>query len=119
MVWHANARAAHAHNVFNIAEIALNAHARKHQRAFVIHIARQHEIAGGDGIADIRHVAFGDACEKMLAFIEDRHHESMVGRVCIATIGVVIQIGIATAYIPRMIAAHIGGLDMAAEDMYR
>ena len=119
LVRNPDAGPAHPHDVLDVLEVALDAHTGKHQGALMIDIARQDEIGGRDRVADIRHVALGDAGEQMLALPEHRHHVGVVGGMGVAAIGVIVEIGIAAADVAFMVTAHVGGLDMAAEDVDR
>ena len=55
----------------------------------------------------------------MLAINEDRHQEGVVGRMGVAAIGIVVEIGVAFADVARVIAGHILPLQMGAEDVDR
>ncbi len=119
LVGHPDACPAHAHDVLDILEVALDAHAREDQCAFLVNVACPHEIAGRDRVSDVGHVAFRDGGEQVLVLPEDRHHEGVIGRVRVAAIGVVVEVGVAAPDVAGMILAHVGGLDVAAEDVHR
>ena len=89
----------------------------KHKRALVVDVAGEDEIARRDGVADVGHVALGNTREEMLAFEEDGHHVGVVGRVRVAAIGVVVEIGVAAADVRVVIPAHVRRLDVTAEDV--
>jgi hypothetical protein len=64
-------------------------------------------------------VALGDGGEQMLAADEDRHQESVVGRMGVAAVRIVVEIRIALADIALVVSAHILALQMGAENVHR
>ena len=103
----------------SLSVVALDAHAREHQRAFLVDVQRLGEVARRNAVADVRHVTFGNGGEQVLAADEHRHQEGVVGRMGVAAVGVVVEIRIALADVARMIAAHVLALQVGAEDVHR
>ena len=116
---HADARAAHADDVRLVLVVALDAHAREYQRAFLVDVERFGEIAGWNAVADVRHVTLGDRREQVLPVDEYRHQKRVIGRMGVAAIGVVVQIGVALADVALVINAHVLALQVGAEDVDR
>src|ERR1700692_2508590 len=85
----------------------------------LVNVERLGEIARRDAVADVRHVALGDGREQSMAADEYRHQEGMVGRMGVAAIGVVVEIGVALADVAFVIAAHILALQMGAKNVDR
>jgi hypothetical protein len=115
----ADARPAHTDDVGLIAAVALDAHAREHQRPFLVDVERLGEVARRNAVADVRHVTLGNGGEQVLAADEHRHQEGMVGRVGVAAVRVVVEIRVALADVARVIAAHVLALQVGAEDVHR
>jgi hypothetical protein len=55
----------------------------------------------------------------MLALVEHRHHVGVVGGMGVAAVGIVVEIGVTAADVVAVVLAHIGRLDVAAEDVHR
>ena len=119
LIGHADARPAHADDVRLVLVVALNAHAGKNQRAFLVNVQRFGEVARRNAVADVGHMAFGDGREQMLVIDEHRHQKCVVGRMGVAAIRIVVEISIAFANVARVIARQVLALQVGAEDMHR
>ena len=118
LVRHTDAAPAHAHDVVDVAPVALHLDAGEDQRALVIDVLRRREVGGGLAVAHVRLMRLHAHREEVLALVEHRHQDRVIGRVAVAAVGVVVEIGVALAEL-RVPLAHDGGLDVHAEDVDR
>ena len=99
-------------------KVALDLHARKIQRAFLVNVAGKRRVRRWQAVAAIRLMGLGAAGEQMLAVDEDRHQDRMVGAVRIAEVNVVVQKRVALDEV-RMEIAHRLAQKLRAENMDR
>ena len=97
---------------------ALHLDAGEDQRALVIDVPGSGEVGGGLAVAHVRLVGLDAHGEEVLAAVEHRHQDGVIGSVAVAAVGVVVEIGVALAEF-RVPLAHDGGLDVHAEDVDR
>ena len=117
---HADAQAAHAHDVLDVLVVALDLDRREDQRAFFVHVARAAVIGGGDGVAAVRLMRLGDHGEAVHALVVDHGREDgVVGRMRAAVVGRVVEVGVAPLEVGvkllHRLAHHVG----AAQDVNR
>ena len=120
LVRHADAQAAHTHDVLDVLVVALDLHRREDQRAFLVHVARAAVIGGGDGVAAVRLMRLGDHGEAVNAVVvHHRREDGVVGGVGAAVVGRVVEVGVAPLEVRvkrlHRLAHHVG----AAQDVDR
>ena len=118
LIRHPDAAPAHADDVVDIAIVPLHLDAGEDQRTFVIDVPGRREIGGRLAVAHVRLMGLDAHREEVLALVEHRHQDRVIGRVAVAAVGVIVEEGVAFAE-AGMPLAHDGGLDVHAEDMDR
>ena len=116
LLGHADAALAHADDVVDVLEVPLHLDAGEDQRPFLIDVRRLRHVGGGQAVADVGLMGLHRDGEEVLPLVEHRHQDGVVGRVRVAEVGVVVQVGIALGIVGMQVL-HRLGLDVGAPDV--
>ena len=97
LLGHADAAAAHADDVVDVLVVALHAHGREDQAAFLVDVARVGHVGRRLRVAAVGLMRLRGGREEMDPLPDHRHEDHVVGRVRVAQVRVVVQEGVAVA----------------------
>ena len=118
LVGHADAAAAHAHDVVDVLVVALHPHARERQRALVVDVLRARDVRRRQAVAAVGLVRLRHGGEEVLAVDDDGDEDRVVGRVRVAEVRVVVEEGIAACEVVVQLGHRLGQV-LRAHDVHR